>query len=76
MSEFILKSFGNSPWEADPELTQKIRSIFNFCMSPPVQNKNVFGKDLKFDENANLIQLTMSKHILMSFSNENWDSDP
>jgi len=40
------------------------------------KNKNVFGKDLKFDENANLIQLTMSKHILMSFANEEWDKDP
>ena len=69
-------SFRNNPWEADPELTQKMRSIFNACMAPPIQNKNVFGKDLKFDENANLIQLTMSKHILMSFANEEWDKDP
>ena len=32
MSEHILKSFGNNPWSADPELTRGLRSVFNACM--------------------------------------------
>ena len=53
-----------------------MRSIFNQCMKPPFQNKNVFGKDLVFDQNANKITIWMSMHIITSFSNDPWDADP
>ena len=39
------------------------------------KNTNVFGKDLVFDENANLITRVLSEHIIRSFASDPWDAD-
>ena len=75
MSQYILKSFASTAWSKDPYLTREMRSIFNNCMAPPFQNKGVFGKDLVFDENANLITRILSEKIIRSFANDPWDAD-
>ena len=72
-----MKSFASPKWSDDPPLTREMRSIFNACLKyEPKQNRNVFGKDLVFDENANKITLWMSMHIITSFSNDPWSADP
>ena len=76
MAEHILRSFGSPCWSDDPELTREMRTIFNQCMKPGKQNRDIFGKNLVFDENANLITRVMSEHILRSFGNDPWDADP
>ena len=59
LSEHIIRSFANDPWDDDNPLTQGLRDIFNNEMNrtiPPGEREFFKDpKDMYFDPNANKI---------------------
>jgi len=76
MSIAVINAFASKNWSLDKGYAAEIRAILNVYLGFPERNHNPFGKDLKFNENANKITLWMSMHIIKSFGNNPWSADP